>query len=133
MKSGIHGNSVHLLLDTQILVWLSTGDPRLSASAKGAIFDPSAELWVSALTAFEFTDLQQRKRVPTDENIETLCQIYGFTLIGFPSGGWAVAATLPQIHRDPVDRMLIAHAIMTDMTLITSDSDMHKYPVKTLW
>ena len=124
---------MRLLLDTQILVWLSTGDPRLSAQAREAIFAPSAELLVSALTAFEFTDLQRRKRVPIDENIATLCQTYGLTLIGFPADGWSIAATLPQIHLDPVDRMLIAHAILADLTLVTADIAIRKYPVKTLW
>jgi PIN domain nuclease of toxin-antitoxin system len=40
---------------------------------------------------------------------------------------------LPDLHRDPVDRMLIGHAIAIGETIITSDATMRAYPVKTLW
>lgn len=36
-------------------------------------------------------------------------------------------------HGDPVDRMLIAHAIHADLTLVTADGLMRRYPVKSLW
>lgn len=43
------------------------------------------------------------------------------------------AATLPMIHRDPFDRMLVAQAIHHDLTLIASDEHIRQYPVRTLW
>ena len=127
------GNSVRLLLDTQILVWLTTGDPRLSPRRREAILDSGVDLCVSVLTAFELTDLQLRGRILISESIALLSSAIGFSLIDFPAEAWSVASTLPDIHRDPVDRMLVAHAIIADMTLVTADAKMQRYPVKALW
>lgn len=44
-----------------------------------------------------------------------------------------MAETLPQLHRDPFDRMLIAQAVMLDMTLVTADKIVRSYPVSTYW
>ncbi len=43
------------------------------------------------------------------------------------------ASELPPYHRDPFDRLLIAQAIIRNMTLITPDPTIHRYPVSTLW
>jgi PIN domain nuclease of toxin-antitoxin system len=43
------------------------------------------------------------------------------------------ADSLPDIHRDPVDRMLIAHAIAAGLVLVTADRQIDRYPVRTLW
>ena len=40
---------------------------------------------------------------------------------------------LPSIHRDPFDRMLVCQAIQHSMTIVTSDAQIKRYPVKTLW
>lgn len=124
---------MRLLLDTQILVWLTTGDPRLSLRTREAILDFNADLCVSALTAFELTDLQLRGRILISESVVLLSSAIGYSLIDFPAEAWAMASKLPDIHRDPVDRMLVAHAIIADMTLVTADTKMRQYPVKTLW
>jgi PIN domain nuclease of toxin-antitoxin system len=43
------------------------------------------------------------------------------------------AATLPPLHRNPFDRMLICQAIAHGLTLLTPDNNIRRYPVKTLW
>jgi PIN domain nuclease of toxin-antitoxin system len=124
---------VRLLLDTQALVWVPLGDRRLSASAAAAIQDSSNSLHVSAVTAFEFVDLQKRRRFPIHDSIEAVAALIGFSIIDFPADTWRIAATLPDVHRDPVDRMMIAHAIAGDFTLVTADRTIRAYPVKSIW
>ncbi len=63
----------------------------------------------------------------------TLLQKLRASLIDFPSEAYRLVALLPPIHRDPVDRMLIAHAIHADLTLVTADEAMRAYPVRSLW
>ncbi|WP_368039917.1 PIN domain-containing protein [Sphingomonas bacterium] len=46
---------------------------------------------------------------------------------------WRLLATMPMLHRDPVDRMLIAHAIHDNLTLVTADAMIRRYPVRSLW
>jgi PIN domain nuclease of toxin-antitoxin system len=57
----------------------------------------------------------------------------GFALLDFPASLWELAETLPDIHRDPADRMLVAHAIAADLVLVTADRRMAEYPVRILW
>lgn len=121
-----------LLLDTQILVWFVVGDPRLSQAQVHALLNPTADLFVSAITAFEFTDLQQRGRIGLAEDIDNLQTLIGFSVLDWPADCWAVAKQLPDIHRDPIDRMLIAQAIHGGFTLVTADALVCKYPVETI-
>ena len=42
-------------------------------------------------------------------------------------------ATLPAIHKDPFDRMLVCQALAGALTLVTPDEHIARYPVRTLW
>lgn len=105
----------------------------MSGAARAAMQQPEAELFVSAVTAFELSDLQSRGRVAMTEPISAVAAVLGFTMIDYPAESWVIAASLPRLHRDPVDRMMIAHAIIADLTLVTADKTIRRYPVKTLW
>jgi PIN domain nuclease of toxin-antitoxin system len=120
---------VRLLLDTQILVWMVTGDRRMSLETRQAITSPEAELYVSAVTAYEYADLQKRRRIPVSETIDELIKRFDLVLEAFPADCWRIAVDLPRIHRDPVDRMLIAHTLVKGWTLATSDENVRRYPV----
>lgn len=124
---------MRLLLDTQILVWIPLGDSRISDRAVEAIRSPDNSLHVSAATAFEFADLQRRGRFPIGDALDILSELIGFSVIDFPAEVWRIAETLPKLHRDPVDRMMIAHAILGGFTLVTADKTIRRYPVKSLW
>jgi PIN domain nuclease of toxin-antitoxin system len=125
-------NLVRLLLDTQILVWLVNGDRRLKDAVSAAIGNPATSLHVSAVIAYEYADLQKRGRIPVDEPMTELIVRFDLAIESFPADCWQRAADLPAIHRDPIDRMLVAHALHDDMTLVTADANIHKYPVKVI-
>lgn len=131
-NNGSNASLPRLLIDTQILVWVPTGDPRLRSTLIEALSSAASDLFVSAVVAFELADLQQRGRIALAENIAELAQIIDFTIVDLPSACWQIAASLPDIHRDPVDRMLIAHALAGDYTLVTADQTIQRYPVKTI-
>lgn len=131
-KSAIDESSMRLLLDTQILVWMVTGDRRLGPNVHQAFVDPEVSLHVSAASAFEYADLQQRRRIPVTETLDELAERFDLAFEPFPPGCWRVAVQLPPIHRDPVDRMTVAHAIVGGFTLVTSDRNMRRYPVQCL-
>jgi PIN domain nuclease of toxin-antitoxin system len=50
----------------------------------------------------------------------------------FPAGCWELLMDLPAIHRDPVDRMLVTHALVKDMALVTADANIRRYPVNCI-
>lgn len=122
-----------LLLDTQVLVWIGLADARLSPAVHDALRDPEAEFAISSVTAYEFEDLRIRNRLGPVDTIGVLVSGLGATLLDFPGEAYRNVPKLPKLHRDPVDRMLIAHAIHADLTLVTADATMREYPVRTLW
>jgi PIN domain nuclease of toxin-antitoxin system len=124
---------VRLLLDTQLLVWVPTGDPRVSAAAREAMLDPDNELFTSAIAAFELADLQRRGRIAMSESLDTFAGALGLSVLDFPGEAWMACSRLPDIHRDPIDRMMIAHAMVGDLTLVTADETMRSYPVRSVW
>lgn len=134
LMNDLNGNLViRLLLDTQILIWLPAADKRLKVHVRDVILDETTELFVSAITAWEYTDLRKRKRVAAPETIAELQLGLGFTLLDLPAKIWSDIDGLPVIHRDPVDRMLICHARHADIILATADKAIRQYPIKTLW
>lgn len=122
-----------LLIDTHALIWIGEGNPKLSTRVADAISESSAEIFVSAVTAYEYADLHHRGRLPGAAALTILQDRMLFEILDFPADLWSLAATLPPIHRDPIDRMLVAHAIALGMTLVTADRAIRRYPVETLW
>ena len=122
-----------LLLDTQVLVWLGTGDPRLSSKVSDAITDPDVASFVSAVTAWEYVDLHGRGRFPGGAPFDEILRQFALDVLEAPPELWTVCASLPDLHRDPVDRMLVAHAKLHELTIATADTMIRRYPVRTLW
>jgi PIN domain nuclease of toxin-antitoxin system len=120
---------MRLLLDTHILVWIVLNDKRLSQQQRHALENSDNQLLVSPAISYELSYLQKRRRIPLVEPIDILQQLVGFDLVDLPATIWAYAASMPDIHRDPVDRMLIAHALAENMTLVTADTNIRRYPV----
>lgn len=122
-----------LIFDTHALLWLAAGDPKLSDAVLDQLADPDTRSFVSAVTVCEYADLHRRGRLPGSVSVTDLEREIGFELLDFPASAWRRCEELPPIHRDPVDRMLIAHAIEAGLTLVTADRRMQSYPVATLW
>lgn len=122
-----------LLIDTHVLVWIGAGDRRLPKAVRDRLFDPGAELLVSAVTAYEYADLHHRGRLPAVADLAALQDQLDLQFVDFPADLWAIAATLPPIHSDPIDRMLVAHALARDLELVSADENIRRYPVRTVW
>lgn len=122
-----------LLLDTHILVWLAAGDARLKAPILETIIDPSQELFLSSVIAWEYAELERRGRFAGAGPLQPLVDQLEITVLAVPANLWTLVTTLPQIHRDPIDRMLIAHALTLDIPLVTADANIQRYPIATLW
>jgi PIN domain nuclease of toxin-antitoxin system len=124
---------VALLLDTNIIIWLSTNDRRLKTHVRERIESGESDLYISIISAWEHG--QKRKLKPLelprtfDDLVSRLPHI-GLDL-SFPVHTYA--ESLPLIHRDPFDRILIAQAIHHDLEFVTSDERIHQYPVRWFW
>ena len=125
------------LLDTHTAFWYFEGSPELSAKAKSAIENSGNEIYVSIVSAWEIAIKRSLERKKT-----ILCSVgeffdevsaSGFELITLAPRHIQPIETLPFHHRDPFDRLLIATAMVEDMTFLSADENVPKYNVKWLW
>jgi len=119
------------LLDTHLLLW-TAGDPkRLSAKARKLISEPTSELFFSAASLWEIAIKSGLGR--NDFKVDARLLRRGLLDNGYselPIGSEHAVAidSLPPIHKDPFDRMLIAQAMVEGITLLTSDAVVAQYP-----
>jgi len=128
---------VRLLLDTHALIWWLLGDNSLSAVARGAIADPGNDVFVSAASAWEISTKYRIGKLPgaavLAANVAGAVSAQGFTEMPISIRQGQIAGSLPRIHQDPFDRMLIAQAISNDLTLVSNDAIFRPYAIALLW
>ncbi len=123
------------LLDTCALIWLGMGGGDLSADAKRRITVASS-LYYSSISVWEIARLQKEGKivVPVDaeEFLPDLTELYGISAIPPNDEIMLRAANLPDFHKDPADRIIIATALISGMPIVTGDGKFSQYGVKTI-
>ncbi len=122
---------MRFLLDTHLLIWASNGSPRLPAAARVLIADPSNDLFFSAANIWEIGIKRRLKR--PDFNVDPQSLRLGllandYLELSITSEHTILAASLPQIHKDPFDRLLVSQATVEGIVLLTSDRIVTEYP-----
>jgi PIN domain nuclease of toxin-antitoxin system len=123
---------VRLLLDTSALLWWLDGDAKLGPSARSAIADPDNEVLVSAASAWEVSVKRASGKLDAPFDIVSAIDRNYFIELPIEVAHAVAAGGLPQHHKDPFDRMLVAQAQLEDLTLVTSDSEIAKYELELL-
>ena len=128
---------MRVLLDTHALVW-ALGDPdRLSSRARATIADPGTVVFVSLTSAWELAILQGLERVRLQVPLGTLftegLAALRFQLLPIRLSHVAGVANLPQHHRDPFDRLLVATALAEKLTIVSADRACKRYGVPVIW
>ena len=123
---------MRLLLDTQVAIWALTNTRRLGVEVLSRIGDESEEAFVSAVTIWEIAikyPLGKRLGAPPFSATTALKNFSeaGFLYLDVTPNHSAFVETLPPIHADPFDRLLVAQALFEPMRLITADSTLAKY------
>ena len=119
-----------LLLDTHLLLWAAGEPSRLSKEARSLISDPDNELLFSAASLWEVSIKcgLGRKDFKADPRILRRGLLdNGYGEIPIHSDHVVVLDTLPAIHRDPFDRILVAQAVAEGIELVTTDSQLVQY------
>ena len=123
------------LLDTCALIWLGMGGGELSADAKRRIAVASA-LQYSSISVWEIARLMKEGKVviPNDAVgfVADLKEQYGIIAIPPTDDIMLRAAQLPDFHKDPADRIIIATSLAYDLTVVTGDSKFPQYGVRTI-
>jgi len=119
------------LLDTHLLIWAANEPERLSAKAVSVMLNLEHELFFSAASIWEIVIKNGLGR--DDFKVDARVLRRGlldndYTELAITSDHAAMVESLPLIHKDPFDRILIAQAIAEGFTLLTADSIVAKYP-----
>jgi PIN domain nuclease of toxin-antitoxin system len=120
-----------LLLDTHLLLWAAGKPNRLPATARKLIDNPANELLFSAASVWELaikrglgrSDFQADPRLLRRGLLDN-----GYTELPILSDHVVAMESLPPIHKDPFDRLLVAQATVEGITLLTADSIVAEYP-----
>lgn len=124
---------MNLLLDTHAFLWAIDNDPRLSQKARDAITDGHNIVFVSAATAWEMSIKKAigKLRVPQGNYLEEL-RLHRFTPLDITTEHALAVEGLPQHHKDPFDRLLVAQAQVEKLILVTRDPRIKAYAVQVI-
>ncbi len=122
---------MRLLLDTHIVLWGAVEPERLSKSASSLIEDPENEIAFSAVSLWEVAIKTGRGRADFRIDPGLLRRNLfdnGYSELAVTGAHAAALVSLPPLHKDPFDRMLVAQATVEGVTLLTADPAVAKYP-----
>ena len=125
-----------LLLDTHIFLWFISGDSRLPEMMRDSIRDIENEVYLSVVSLCEVIVKYRLSKLllpqPPDSYLPAQRQRHHIASLPIDEGSVSRLSSLPQIHRDPFDRMLICQALDHGLTLVTVDSAITNYQVPIL-
>ncbi len=126
-----------VLLDTCAFLWIVTGDDALSSPARRLFSDPNNDVYLSSVSAWEIAIKHGLGKLPLPRPPHDLIpderQRHGILPLPIDEAAALFCAKLPDLHKDPFDRMLVCQAILSSMTLLTPDPLVTQYPVATIW
>lgn len=120
------------LLDSHVLLWWAEDPTLLSPESRYAIAEGRHLVYVSVATLWELGIKQVAGKLKFPEDLRSLLKSNRFDLLPILGDHALAAPLLPQHHRDPFDRLLIAQATIEGFTFITRDTQIAKYDVPVL-
>jgi PIN domain nuclease of toxin-antitoxin system len=126
---------MRLLLDTHVFLWYINGDVRVGRDVRQAIENADV-VYLSVASVWEATIKYALGKLALPEPPHPWLAVqreqHGFESLPIDESSIAHLPTLPDLHRDPFDRLLICQAIEHGLQLVTVDPVMPRYPVKVL-
>lgn len=120
------------LLDSHVLLWWSQDPLLISEPARIAIQNPHNVIFFSMASAWEISIKQKIGKLKVPFPVEEIVRKAQFVTLNIHFDHLAMLQTLPAIHSDPFDRIMIAQALQDRLTLITRDRDILRYDVPTI-
>jgi PIN domain nuclease of toxin-antitoxin system len=127
---------MRILLDTCEFLWLITGDAKLAPAVVAAVRDPQNQVFLSVVSFWEISVKHSLGKLPLPQSPARFVPLqrekHLLTPLALDETAVALLSTLPPLHRDPFDRMLICQAQAHGLTLASSDALVRQYPVTLL-
>ena len=128
---------MRVLLDTHAMYWYIEDDPQLSAAAQTLIQDASNEVLISPASYWEIAIKISLNKWHLNrsyaEFIDVALNQYGFQILPILPTHTAAVSTMPFHHRDPFDRLIVAQALVEQISVVSADSALDAYGVGRLW
>ena len=125
------------LLDTVAWLWSIDSVERLSKEAKAILEEGQQEIYFSAATAWEVSIKAYLGKLVLPAApavcVPAFMAKQGLRPLPVTHLHAVKVYDLPPHHQDPFDRLLIAQAIVEDMTILTADHNFRKYPIRVIW
>ena len=122
------------LLDTSTLLWILTAPGRLSQPARDVVAAGTSVLSVASY--WEVVIKARKGLLPIPDPVSwwtRTTELFGRRILPIRASHVTALAALPDLHRDPFDRILIAQAVAEGLPLVTSDGQIAAYPVRVIW
>jgi len=127
---------MNLLLDTHAFLWAADAREQLSEQARSALEDGENDVFVSSAVAWEIAIKARlgKLSLPVDpaSYVAARLKSLGFRELSITFAHALATGSLPPIHADPFDRIMIAQAGVEGLTFVTRDARSREYPVLSL-
>lgn len=121
------------LLDTHIFLWWLQDDPGLTPEAKQTISNPDVEIYVSAASFWEIAIKRKLGKIKFSGDLTKELKRDFFQALPITPEHAVETEKLPDHHRDPFDRILVAQARCEKIPLMTSDKNLTRYKLPLLF
>lgn len=126
-----------VLLDTHVFLWWIADDPQLSSRARQIMEAADTEPFLSAASGWEIAIKSRlgKLKLPADLQgfVAEQLRVNAIQVLPIQMAHALHVFTLPDHHRDPFDRMLVAQSQLERLPILTSDPQIAQYSVATIW
>jgi PIN domain nuclease of toxin-antitoxin system len=128
---------VKYLLDTQAFIWLDSNQAKLTTTVAAICSDPAQQIMLSLASVWEMQIKIKLGKLtlhaPLAQTIAEQQKTNGLQLLSIELKHILVLDSLPNHHKDPFDRIIIAQSQTEKLSLITNDPMIAKYSVTVVW
>jgi PIN domain nuclease of toxin-antitoxin system len=125
------------LLDTCVAIWYFQGHDRISPGLRDVLTDPLNDLYLSDVSILEIVIKHRLGKLPLSQPpsqiILPLARKHLMESLPLTTEAIFTLENLPDLHRDPFDRLLVCQALTHHLELVTPDPAIHQYDVDSLW
>lgn len=124
-------------MDTCAFLWLAEGDSAASPACREAYLAEGNDVLLSSVSAWEIAVKFRLGKLPLpaapDRYVGSLRQRMGVEALPLVEREALHVAQLPDLHKDPFDRMLVCQALLQGLVILTPDRQIVQYGVPTVW
>jgi PIN domain nuclease of toxin-antitoxin system len=121
-----------LLLDTHVLIWWLQDASEIGVKTRKLISNRRNQVFVSAVSLWEIQIKRGLGKLTAPDGLLGIVEDEGLIILAISGQHAEQIGNLPDLHRDPFDRMLVAQAHVEGLTIITSDTQIYRYGIRTL-